>query len=241
MRTLGRVVSIFGVLVLSGCSSGVGGGQEVSRAAHVDALPGGDLSPESHLTAQAESLQDLTQAIMRNATWRGAAVGAASGCAVALISQNAAANCAKSAIVGGAIGTIIGRAQGRKEAERRVNLVSRNDLAQSISRASARLGSMQKGLTSVLAAQQAELATLRKQRWDADITSDEYDARVAAILRSREQIATSLSLSAQQARAAQAQIRKAQDLGQDGLEWHLDATGELHDEAISARDRLSLL
>lgn len=196
---------------------------------------------ELRLEAQARSLDDMTREIIRASTIRGAGLGALAGCATAMISASGAQQCIGGAVAGGAIGAAIGKAHGEKQVAKRMAFVSRKDVAQSLSRASARLGSVRSGLAEVMAAQDAERRALRGKLAGGEITQEAFEARLAAMAETRRVVAEALTLTARQAKAAKANIASAQGKGQTDLEWHVEAADELEHEAISARSGISLL
>lgn len=195
---------------------------------------------ERLLQEQAAALDDMTRAIIRASTLRGAGYGAAAGCGLALVSASSAGRCAAGALVGGAVGGVIGHEAGKHKVAKRVQLVSRDDAARALSRASARVGSLNSRVQALIATQDAERDLLKHQLGRGEITKAQYDARLTGMRQTRQALAEALSLSAKRAKEAHRLLATAQTKGQDGLTWHLEAAQELETDAESARSQIQL-
>ncbi|MGX9354602.1 hypothetical protein ACS3SW_05420 [Roseobacteraceae bacterium S113] len=196
---------------------------------------------EQRLEAQARSLEALTDDVIKAATWKGAGVGALAGCSLAVLSASNASQCVGGALLGGAVGAAIGNQKGKAQVAEQLTLVSRDDVAQSLSRASARMGSVRAGLRDVLAAQDAEAAMLKRDLASGAVSQETYDARLASMGETRRIVAEALMLTAKQAKAAKVQLEEVRGQGQDGLEWHVETVSTLEADAVSARTAISLL
>ena len=85
------------------------------------------------------------------------------------------------------------------------------------------------------------LAALELQRAAGAITPQNYAKYRADIAAERQAMAAALIETEGHATQAAANLRTAQEQGQTGLEWHINATSELAREASSARSSISLL
>lgn len=196
---------------------------------------------ERQMAEQTHALTRMTDDIIRKSTMNGAALGALTGCGLVVLSASNAKNCVTGALAGGAIGAVAGNAVGKKQAAKRVELVSPSALVRSIGKADDHMDVVTRDLPDMLAAQDAELASLNKQLSAGRITEAQFAKRFAVIKANREQLAEALSLSAIQANEAHRNLADAQSKGQTGLDWHLSATKNLAREATSARSAISLL
>lgn len=196
---------------------------------------------ERMLMEQAQALDGMSREILRNATLRGAGIGAAAGCGLALVSASSAGRCIGGALVGGAIGGVAGHAIGKNQVANRVQIVSRDDAARAISRTSARVGSLNTRLHDLLAAQDREIAAMKRARAADEMTQAEFDARLSAMRDTRAALGQALTLSAKRAAEARQLLLDAQHKGQQGLTWHIDATEELEADALSAKSAISLI
>ncbi len=196
---------------------------------------------EAQLTEQATALDRLSNDLMRRAMTRGAKVGAAAGCGLAVVSTSSGANCLAGALAGGTVGAVAGHAAGKKQVDARMELVSLSRVTPSITRTRDQMQLVEQGLPDLLASQARELATLRERMLAGELTETAFDARVAEIKQSRAMVAEALSLSASNARAAHKALAEAKSDGQTGLDWHLMMVGKLEKDALSARSSISLL
>lgn len=199
--------------------------------------------PEQAMLAQARALDDMTREMVRSATLKGAATGAAAGCGLALVTASAAdgSNCVVGALAGGGVGAVVGNALGRKRVAERVEIVKLSRVTPAISGAQREMAEFNDGLTELLSFQDTALTELKFQRDTGQITPDAYAAQEAQIREVRVDLAHALSLSAEQARATKLALKNAGEQGQTGLDWHIMSAETLEDEASSARSRISLL
>lgn len=196
---------------------------------------------ERVLAEQAVALDQMTKDLVRQATLKGAAIGAAAGCGLAMVSATESGKCLVGAVAGGAIGAVAGNAMGKREVEKRVEIVSLSRVTPSIAHSQKQMAMVSDGLSSMLTAQKAEMADLEAQRTEGRITQAQYEARIAEIRDARASMTESLTLSARQAEQALDAMKAAKAQGQTGLDWHIMQVETLEDEAISARSRISLL
>lgn len=139
------------------------------------------------------------------------------------------------------MGAAAGNAHGKKKAREQVALIQRDDLQSSLSRASARLGSVRAGIAEMTTAQDAERAELKAQVASGELSEAAFDARMEEMVETRAQVAEALTTSAERAKQAQQQIAEAQGQGQEGLGWHAEMADEIEQDALSARASISLL
>ncbi|MEP5155167.1 hypothetical protein [Planktotalea sp.] len=198
-------------------------------------------SDEMRMAEQTAALNRMTQDIIRKSTGKGAAIGAIAGCGLVILSASNAKNCVAGALTGGAIGAVAGHASGKKQAEKRIELVSPSALVRSLAKADDSMDIVTRDLPNLLAQQDAELATLNHQMASGQITEKQFSKRFEVIKANRAQLAEALSLSATQANVAHRNLQNAKAQGQTGLDWHLSATQSLAREATSARSAISLL
>ncbi|MDA7423463.1 hypothetical protein [Thalassococcus lentus] len=196
---------------------------------------------EVALGEQAVRLSKLSKDILRKSTMRGVAVGAVLGCGLSAVSASGAGRCAQAAVVGGAVGGVIGHANGRKQVEQRMALVDLNRVMPAISKADDQMTTLQSTLDAMLAAQSAELETLKRQRKTGEITPDSYQARLTEIRDIRAKAAEALLLSARDLAEARIALENAEKQGQPGIAWYLQKTRKLEQHATSARSSLSLI
>lgn len=229
---------LLGAVALSGCTTASMNFAEPEVASRSLATRP---SAEVTLEAQAVALEGMTRDIIRKSTMQGAALGAVAGCSLAMISATSASRCLGGVVVGGALGAATGHQLGQKSAQARLSLIATEDVAQSLSRASARLGTVTSGLSEVLDAQDAERAELATQLADGRLSQEAYDARLEEMIATRRAVAQALQLTASQAREARDALAQAAQRGQTGIDWHLEAAETLETEALSARSQITLL
>lgn len=196
---------------------------------------------ELHMQEQTAALGSMTRDIIRKSTVKGAAIGAVAGCGLVLLSASNAKNCVTGALAGGAIGAVAGAANGKKQAAKRVELVSPSALVRSISKADDRMDVVSRDLPTLLTQQDAELKLLNAKLKNGEVSEKQYTHRFEVIKANRAQLAEALSLSAAQANEAHRNLQNAKAQGQTGLDWHIYSTKNLAQEATSARSAISLL
>lgn len=200
------------------------------------------MTPEERLLVeQANALDDMSREIIRNATLRGAGIGAAAGCGLALMSASGASRCIGGAVIGGVVGGAAGHAIGQKQVANRVQIVSLDGAARAISRTSARVGSVKSRLHAVLDTQDRELADMRAKVAAGQMPQSALDARIETVRQTRAALGEALVLSARRAAEARRLLLAAKQKGQSSLTWHIDATRELEADALSARSAIGLL
>lgn len=240
MRTSRFILPAFIALSVSGCVSS-NEPMFSSRGAAPDQITLANATSETQMQQQTNALNNMTRDIIRKSTVQGAAIGALAGCGLILLSASNAKNCVTGALAGGAIGAAVGSANGKKQAAKRVELVSPSALVRSIGKADDRMDVVTRDLPQLLKQQDAELARLNGKLKSGQITEAQYTNRFEVIKANRMQLAEALSLSAAQANEAHRNLQSAQAQGQTGLDWHLSATRNLVREATSARSAISLL
>lgn len=212
-----------------------------SRGAGPETISMHNASNEMKMQEQADALSSMTRSIIRKSTVQGAAIGAFAGCGLIILSASNAKNCVSGAVVGGAIGAVAGAASGKKQAVKRVELVSPSALVRVIGKADDRMDVVTRDLPNLLKKQDTELSLLNDRMKSGQISEDQYAHRFEVIKANRAELAEALSLSAAQANEAHRNLQDAKAKGQNGLDWHLSATRNLAREATSARSAISLL
>lgn len=244
MSRLNKLVSIGSIVLLTGCAEKTT--SFASTMGRVDPATAqtasANLTPEEQiLIEQANALDEMSREIIRNATLRGAGIGAAAGCGLALISASSASHCVGGAVIGGVVGGVAGNAIGQKRVADRVQIVSRDDAARAISRTSARVGSLKSRLHTVLAAQEKELSDMRQKVQAGQLPQSALDARTKAVMETRAALGEALVMSARRAAQARKLLLEAKGKGQTNLNWHIEATQELESDALSARSAIGLI
>ena len=228
-------------LTVSGCAHMPAAGSEVSRGTTGMMALKATNQDQAILAEQTAALDQMMAEIVRNSTIKHAAVGAAVGCGIAVVSSGGASSCLGAAAAGGIAGAVTGHIAGNRDVARRIELVSANALVRSIRKSNNQLGDIKTDLPNLLARQDAELKSLHGLKAAGAINADVYNARLSDIRASRAELAEALMMSSQQARTASANLRAATEQGQSGLEWHISAVDQMEREALSARSSISLL
>lgn len=227
--------------ILGGCADTSSYGDEVSRTAGSAMAFQSANADAALMMEQTQTLDQMMQKIVRNTTIKHAAVGAAVGCGLAVVSASSASNCLTAAAAGGVAGAISGHVAGKRDVTRRMELVSANALVRSIRASNDQLSDITTDLPNFLAAQDAKVKNLVAQKNSGALDEAEFDARMASIRASRSELAETLLMSSQKARIASANLREAAAQGQTGLEWHIGAVDQMEDQTMSARSQISLL
>lgn len=196
---------------------------------------------EDIVARQAIALNDLSDGILRASTIRGAKIGAAVGCGLALVTAANAHNCVAGAVAGGVVGAVAGHKAGQRKVAKKVEFVSANNLVRSIRKTNTTLAAFTTSLPALLAAQDQELEKMSFDRDMGTMSQSAYEKRYNQIKNHRVALALQLSESADKATLAQSNISEASTKGQIGLDWHLGATSRIAKQAHSARSNISLL
>jgi outer membrane lipoprotein SlyB len=222
-------------LALSGCANMPGTKTAVPASMSFQATS----ANEAVLLEQTATLDRMMKDIVRHTTIKHAAVGAAIGCGLAVVTSSAS-SCLTAAAAGGAVGAVSGHLAGKRDVARRIEL-SANSIVRSIRKSNTQLGDINADLPKFLAQQDADVKGLTSLRTMGTISTKEFDARLAMIRTNRAELAEALLMSSQQARTASANLREAAAQGQSGLEWHISAVDQMEREALSARSSIALL
>lgn len=225
---------------VSGCSKMSEPSFSTRSAPTLNVIKGNSAS-EAQVASQAQALTQMSAQIIRKSTGKGAAIGALAGCGMVLLSAANAKNCLTGAAAGAVVGAVVGHANGQKQVAKRVELVSPSALVKSIGKANDEMEALTLDLPTVLAQQDAEIASLTRQLESGRIDTTIYAARTEQIRGTRAQIAEALTLTAAQANEANRNLQGAAAQGQTGLDWHMNATSALAKNAMSARASISLL
>lgn len=192
------------------------------------------------LVEQSIALDQMMRDIVRHSTIKHAAMGAAVGCGIAVVTSSAS-RCLTAAAAGGAVGAVSGHIAGKRDVAQRMELVSANAIVRSIRKSNTQLADISADLPKYLAQQEAEVRALETLKSMGSISPEQYEAQLATIRASRAELAQALLMSSQQARTASANLREAAAQGQTGLEWHISAVDQMERETLSARSQISLL
>lgn len=241
MKTFTIFAPLALAVALGGCANTYRHGEDVSRmSAGAGAFQVAD-ADAMLMVEQTRTLDQMMQDIVRTTTVRHAAVGAAVGCGLAVVSAGAASHCLTAAAAGGVAGAISGHLTGKRDVARRIELVSATALVRNIRASNDHLENITTDLPKLLAAQDATVKRLSAQKRAGTLDPAEFDARIAAIRSSRAELAETLLMSSEQARIASANLRGAAAQGQTGLDWHIGAVTQMQQETMSARSTISLL
>lgn len=194
-----------------------------------------------HGDAQSDALAALSKRIVVQTTLKGAALGAAVGCGLVVVSAGNAHNCVLGAATGAAGGAIIGYAVGEKKVARQIDSISPSAVVRTLRKTNAQMALVQSSLPHRLAAQDEVLARNDLQRAAGSISAAEHARIRAEIKAERSAIAAALIETETNASTAAQNLRVARDEGQGGLDWHISAAEALARDASSARSDISLL
>lgn len=189
---------------------------------------------------QVEALSATADDLVHRSKVRGATIGAAVGCGLAVVSATQARRCVAGAAVGGLGGAFIGEQAGQRDLARRVELVSADHVGRDLQSATSRFARIKADLPTLLAEQEAELNALTMQHMRGEISQDEYNGGVARIEGERIAIAEALEMSARDARIASRNLSDAAARGQTGLDWHIGAAERLAEDVQSTRGSFEL-
>lgn len=213
----------------------------VSRNASALSFTATQDGADDAMVEQARALDQMTKDILRRTTMQGAAIGAAAGCGLAVVSASEGGKCLMGALAGGAAGAVVGNAVGQRKVRERVELVSLSRVTPAISGAQKQMATLTETMPGLLESQDQEIADLKAAHAAGEISDKAYAGRMAEIRAARAEVAQALSMSAEQAHAAKLALKDAGAKGQTGLDWHIMSIETLEDEAVSARSRISLL
>lgn len=193
------------------------------------------------IDAQAQALENLSSRIVVQTTLKGAGIGAAVGCGLAVVSVGGAQHCVAAAAAGAAGGALIGHRAGKRKVEREISAISPSAVVRTIRRTNDQMALIQTSLPARLAAHEDALSQLDLLRATGQMDARAYAAARASIADEREAIALALIETQSNASQAEANLRAAKDKGQSGLDWHIGAASKLSREASSARSSITLL
>lgn len=195
----------------------------------------------AQMDAQTTALNELSRRIVVQTTLKGAGIGAAVGCGLAVVSAGNAQHCIAAAATGAVGGAIIGHVSGKQKVERRIEKISPSAVVRTLRKTNEQMAEVKSSLPARLALQEEALATLELQRASGAITPKDYANARAEIAAERQAMAAALIETESHANQATQNLRAAQTEGQTGLDWHIGATSKLAKEASSARSSISLL
>lgn len=236
MRAPVFLLPVFGAVFLSACAPAPS-----VQSSRFEGAPLNFAAQPAQADPQIKALSELSQRIVVQTMIKGAGIGAAVGCGLAVVSAGNAQNCLASAAAGAVGGAVIGHVVGKRDVARRIEKVSPSAVVRTLRKTNAQMALVQTSLPARLEAQEQILAQLDLQRASGAIDASEYASGRAAIAAERRAMAAELIKTQGHAEQAAANLRVAQQQGQSGLEWHISATSKLAREASSARSNISLL
>ena len=152
----------------------------------------GKNAAEISLEKEVKSLSQQTKDIIIRNTIDGAVVGAAAGCFMVLLMGGDEKDCAQMAVAGAVVGGAAGNSVGKAAAQKNTELVKKNKILDNLKGINSRLGSIQTKLSTVLASQNSEIVSLKRQLDAKQISSSSYNSRLRSIKENRAVVANSL-------------------------------------------------
>ncbi|GFE64083.1 YMGG-like glycine zipper-containing protein [Litoreibacter roseus] len=229
------IFSAFAVLImlLSACT------EESLQLASVTG--GGNKTPaEKALEKEVKSLNQQTRDIIVRNTVQGALAGAAAGCLVgALIGDSG--DCARGAAAGAVIGGIGGNQVGRKAANVNKELVKQREIIANLNGVNKRLTSVEGNLKRVVASQNAEIRSLRRQRANNQLSSSDYAKRVNAINDNRKAVRNGLGTAEQNVAKSRTELVKLEKEGGRPLTSSKKAASSTQRRLSSLRKSVALV
>lgn len=181
-------------LLAAGCTETSGA---IASAPATSVSVSGKNAQEIALEKEVNALQKQTRDIVARNTVEGAIVGAAAGCAIGLLLGGDGDDCLAGAAVGAVAGGVGGNAVGRAAAEKNKELVKQDQILANLKGINASLGSVNSRLSAVLAAQNSEVASLKRQLDGEQISNSVYESRVRAINSNRSAVIKGLGAAEQ--------------------------------------------
>lgn len=215
-------------LALSACTEASMSGGGYSSSASV----AGKTAAERELEAQVRDLNKVTQNIVVSNTVQGAVFGAVAGCGLALLLGGSGDDCAKGAVAGGVVGGVAGNQVGQAAAQKKRELVQRDQVLANLKGVSAKLDGVEGKLRAVLKSQDAELASLRRQLKANQVSQSAYNQRLNAINANRKAVDAGLAKSESNIVETRQEIKTAKAQGQSDL-------GKIDAAAASTQQRLA--
>lgn len=228
MRQLLVAGLVSSALVLSACTEASMSGSGYSSSASV----AGKTAAERDLEAQVRDLNKVTQNIVVSNTVQGAVVGAIAGCGLVLLLGGNGNDCAKGAVAGGVVGGVAGNQVGQTAAQKKRELVQRDQVLANLKGVSAKLDGVEGKLHAVLKSQDAELASLRRQVKANQVSQSAYNQRLNAINANRKAVDAGLATSETNIVKTREEIKTAKAQGQSDL-------GTVDAAAASTQQRLA--
>lgn len=195
----------------------------------------------AQVEAQTVALTEMSRRIVVQTMVKGAGIGAAVGCGLAVVSAGNANSCIAAAAAGAAGGAVVGHVVGKRKVNRSVESVSPSAVVRTLRKTNTQMALVKDALPDRLAAQEVALARIDLQRASGALSPQAYAKSHASIMAERRAIASALLETENHANQATANLRAAQSKGQTGLDWHISSTAKLAAEASSARSSIKLL
>jgi hypothetical protein len=227
----GLFVSCF--MFLSACTD------ELNQvAASAGAAPKGKTSAELSLEKQAKSLTEISRDIVVRNTIEGAVVGAVGGC---LIAELTGGSCAQGALIGGIAGGVGGNAVGKKAANVNKELVNQRQVIANLSGINKKLAGVQSSLRRVVAAQNTEIGSLKRQLNNQQISKSQYSSRVRAINSNRRNVSASLQRTEQNVAKSRKTLVSLEKQGGKSLSSSKKAAASTQNRLANLRKSVSLV
>ncbi|SDE42524.1 hypothetical protein PUH89_07360 [Rhodobacter capsulatus] len=172
---------------------------------------------ERQLEADAKSLNQVTSNIIVRNTLEGAAVGALAGCGLVLLMGGDGDDCARGAALGAVAGGVAGNQVGQAAAAKKTELVKRDQVLANLKGVSAKLNGVETSLRAVLRSQNSEIASLKRQLANKQISDASYRARLNAINANRRTVDAALATSERNMSTTRNELQAASKGGQKNL------------------------
>lgn len=201
----------------------------------------GKNAQEVALEREVKTLSQQTRDIVVRNAVEGAMAGAVAGCALVLLMGGNGDDCARGAIVGAAAGGATGYAVGQQAAQKNQELVKRNEVLAKLKGINASLGSVQSNLRLVLATQNSELASLRRQVNAKQISQSQYNSRLRAISSNRAAVSNGLLAAEKNVRNERLELVSLEKEGGRSLSTLRSAASSTERRLASLRGTVALI
>ncbi|MEO1550085.1 MAG: hypothetical protein AAFR93_06590 [Pseudomonadota bacterium] len=232
MRTVFMPLFAALLIALSACTD------EVMQASFSGAAK---TESERALEKEVLSLNQQTRNIVRNNTVQGAVAGAVIFGAIAALSgadpEDIALAAGGGAVVGGVAGNQIGQATAGKNEE----IVKQKQIVEQLKGVNSKLNTVQSNLRAVLRDQNAEIASLKRQLANEQVSQADVDRRLAAINSNRQTMQTGLQRAETNMDNNQAELVKIEKENNIKLTSTKNATASTKNRLASLRKSIALV
>lgn len=164
------------IVALSAC-----GPAPSSHSSRLDGAPLNFVAQPVEMDAQVTALTEYAQRIVVKSTVNGAALNAALGCGISVVTSGNASGCLTAAAFGGATGAVSGHIKGKRTVSRQVEKISPSAVVRTLRKTNAQMTLVQSSLPARLAEQEAALSDLEVQRATGAINTAKYNTARASI------------------------------------------------------------